>query len=180
MGRGLIFPSRQIGKIAHGHIRRFALSLYSLIGHNLSEYLEQPKGEKMTHPLTFQISLSDPFGTTVEKVTAALNGEGFGVLTSIDVKDTLKKKLDADFRRYIILGACNPSLAYQALQSEPLVGLLLPCNVTVEETDDGSLVSIINPDAMLGVSQLADNEQIEKVAAEARQRLERVAKMLEF
>jgi uncharacterized protein (DUF302 family) len=133
----------------------------------------------MTQPLTFQITLTDPYESAVEKVTAALKTEGFGVLTSIDVKDTLKKKLDADFRRYIILGACNPPLAYQALQSEPLVGLLLPCNVTVEEANDGSLVSIINPDAMLGIRPLSNNEKIRDVAAEARQRLERVAKVLE-
>jgi uncharacterized protein (DUF302 family) len=133
----------------------------------------------MTQPLTFQISLADPYDTSVEKVTNALKAEGFGVLTSIDVKDTLKKKIDKDFRRYIILGACNPPLAYQALQSESLVGLLLPCNVTVEETDSGSLVSIINPDAMLGIQPLSDNEVVSEVAAEARRRLERVAKALE-
>jgi uncharacterized protein (DUF302 family) len=134
----------------------------------------------MTQPLTFQISLTDPYENAVEKVTAALKAEGFGVLTSIDVKDTLKKKLDVDFHRYIILGACNPPLAYQALQSEPLVGMLLPCNVTVEETDGGSLVSIINPDAMLGMQPLADNDVVCQVAAEARQRLERVAKALKL
>ena len=133
----------------------------------------------MTQPLTFQISLTDPYETAVNKVTAALKDEGFGVLTSIDVKDTLKKKIDADFRRYIILGACNPPLAHQALQSEPLVGLLLPCNVTVEEADYGALVSIINPDAMLSIQPLADNEVVSQVAAEARRRLERVAMALE-
>jgi uncharacterized protein (DUF302 family) len=133
----------------------------------------------MIQTLTFQIPLRDPYENAVEKVAAALKAEGFGVLTSIDVKDTLKKKLDADFRRYIILGACNPPLAYQALQSDPLVGLMLPCNVTVEETKDGSMVSIINPDAMLGISNLAENEKIGEVAAEARRRLERVAEALE-
>jgi len=133
----------------------------------------------MTQPLTFQISLADPYDTAVEKVTVALKNEGFGVLTSVDVKETLKKKIDADFRRYIILGACNPPLAYQALQKEPLVGLLLPCNVTVEETAKGSLVSIINPDAMLGIPPLADNEVVCEVASEARRRLERVANTLE-
>ena len=133
----------------------------------------------MTQPLTFQISLPDTYDAALEKVTEALKAEGFGVLTSIDVKETLKKKLDVDFRRYTILGACNPPLAYQALQDEPLVGLLLPCNVTVEETETGSLVSIVNPNAMLGVPPLADNEVICEVASEARQRLERVAKILE-
>ena len=132
----------------------------------------------MTQPLTFQVLLPEPYDATVEKVTAALKAEGFGVLTSIDVKATLKEKLDADFRPYIILGACNPPLAQQALLSDPLVGLLLPCNVTVEETASGSLVSIVNPEAMLGVPPLSANKQIMEVAAEARTRLERVATAL--
>jgi uncharacterized protein (DUF302 family) len=132
----------------------------------------------MTQPLTFQVSLPDNYDDAVDKVTQALKSEGFGVLTNIDVKATLKEKLDADFRRYIILGACNPPLAYQALQNEPLVGLLLPCNVTVEETEAGSLVSIVNPEAMLGIQPLTQNEKICEVAAEARTRLERVAKSL--
>ena len=133
----------------------------------------------MTQPLTFQVLLADSYEIAVDKVTQALKAEGFGVLTRIDVKDTFKKKLDADFRRYIILGACNPPLAHQALQNEPLVGLLLPCNVTVEESENGSLVSIINPDAMLGIAPLADNAVVCEVAAEARRRLERIAQALE-
>ena len=132
----------------------------------------------MNQLLTFQISIPDPYDAAVEKVTAALKAEGFGVLTSIDVKATLKEKLDADFRPYVILGACNPPLAQQALLSDPLVGLLLPCNVTVEETAHGSLVSIVNPEAMLGVPPLSANKQIGEVAAEARTRLERVASAL--
>lgn len=134
----------------------------------------------MTQPLTFQVPMEDPYDEAVERVTAALKSEGFGVLTSIDVKATLKEKLDANFRRYVILGACNPPLAYQALQSEPLVGLLLPCNVTVEETEGGSLVSIVNPEAMLGIQPLSQNEKIGEVAAEARVRLERVAEVLKI
>ena len=132
----------------------------------------------MTQPLAFQVALAENYQTAVDKVTQALKAEGFGVLTSVDVKDTLKKKLDADFRRYIILGACNPPLAYQALQSEPLAGMLLPCNVTVEETENGSLISIINPQAMLGIPPLAGDEAVRQVAAEARRRLERVAQAL--
>lgn len=132
----------------------------------------------MTQPFNYQVSLPDSYDVAVEKATAALKAEGFGVLTSIDVKATLKEKLDADFRRYVILGACNPPLAHQALQSDPLVGLLLPCNVTVEEADGGSLISIVNPEIMLGMGPIAENDKICEVASEARARLERVAAAL--
>lgn len=134
----------------------------------------------MNPQLSFQIKLSDNYDNAVEKVTAALKAEGFGVLTRIDVKATLKEKLDAEFRPYVILGACNPSLAHRALQSEPQVGLLLPCNVTVEEADGGALVSIVNPEAMLGMKPLSENETIGEVAAEARRSLERVAEYLKL
>ncbi len=134
----------------------------------------------MNPQLSFQIKLSENYDNAVEKVTAALKAEGFGVLTRIDVKATLKEKLDAEFRPYIILGACNPSLAHRALQSEPQVGLLLPCNVTVEEADGGALVSIVNPEAMLGMKPLSENETIGEVAAEARRSLERVAEYLKL
>ena len=133
----------------------------------------------MNQSLASQISMTDPYEVAVEKVIEALKVEGFGVLTRIDVKATLKEKLDADFRPYVILGACNPPLAQRALLSDPLVGLLLPCNVTVEETADGSLVSIINPEAMLGVEPLSTNEQIGEVASEAHTRLERVVAALQ-
>ncbi len=132
----------------------------------------------MSHAVAFQISLTGTYDKVVDKVTNALKAEGFGVLTSIDVQDTLRKKLNLDFRRYTILGACNPALAHQALTIEPLVGLLLPCNVTVEEIDHGVLVSIINPEIMLGVQPLADNVNILAIATEARTRLERVADYL--
>lgn len=128
----------------------------------------------MNQSLAYQISMTDPYKVAVERVIEALKVEGFGVLTRIDVKATLKEKLDADFRPYVILGACNPPLAHRALLSDPLVGLLLPCNVTVEETAEGSLVSIINPQAMLGVDPLSTDERIREVASEARTRLERV------
>ena len=132
----------------------------------------------MNQPLTFQVSLSDSYDTAVEKVTSALKDEGFGVLTRIDVKATLKEKLDTDFHPYVILGACNPPLAHKALQSDPLVGLLLPCNVTVEKIDNGAIVSIINPEAMLNVEPLSDNQEISEVASQARSRLERVFESL--
>jgi len=133
----------------------------------------------MAEPIGFQVRLPDSYDAAIEKVTYALKNEGFGVLTSIDVKETLKEKLDVDFRRYIILGACNPPLAYKALQSQPLIGLLLPCNVTIEEQEGGTLVSIANPDAMLTIDPLSASDAVCTVAAEARARLERVAKALQ-
>jgi uncharacterized protein (DUF302 family) len=119
----------------------------------------------------FRTRLDLPYEQTVRKVTAALKDEGFGVLTEIDVKATLKKKLDADFRKYVILGACNPSLAHQALETELEIGLLLPCNVIVFEDDGGSVVSIVDPLSMLGVVESPD---LDPVAQEARTRLLRV------
>ena len=108
----------------------------------------------------------------VERVTALLADEGFGVLTEIDVKTTLKKKLDIDFRRYLILGACNPLLAHRALSAEPDLGVLLPCNVVVAEREGGgSVVSAMDPVAAFG---LIDNPEVQPVAAEVRERLERV------
>jgi len=133
----------------------------------------------MAEPIGFQVRLPDSYDAAIEKVTYALKNEGFGVLTSIDVKETLKEKLDVDFRRYIILGACNPPLAYKALQSQPLIGLLLPCNVTIEEQEGGTLVSIANPDAMLTIDPLSASDAVCTVAAEARARLERVAQALQ-
>ena len=129
----------------------------------------------MSNNLAFQVRLSNPCDEAVELVSAALNIEGFGILTQIDVKSTLKQKLDADFRPYIILGACNPALSKRALENVALSGLLLPCNVTVEETADGSLVSIVNPETLLDVGDLGENPVMFEVAAEARERLERVA-----
>jgi len=94
----------------------------------------------------FSKTIDAPYEAAIEKVTAALKEEGFGVLTTIDVKDTLKKKLNVDFRKYVILGACNPPLAYKTLQAETEIGLLLPCNVIVYENDEGkSVVSAIDP-----------------------------------
>jgi uncharacterized protein (DUF302 family) len=132
----------------------------------------------MAGSLTFQVSIGEPYEIAVGKVTEALKSEGFGVLTRIDVKVTLKEKLDTDFRPYIILGACHPPLAHQALLSNPLIGLMMPCNVTVEETDDGSLVNIGNPEVLLGIEPFASDDQISEVAAEARIQLERVAAAL--
>ena len=117
--------------------------------------------------------LDVPYEAAVERVTAALKTEGFGVLTTIDVQSTLKQKLDVDFRRYVILGACNPTLAHRAMSTELEIGLLLPCNVIVYEDDSGagSVVSIVDPHAMLGTGI---NPALAPVADEAAARLRRV------
>ncbi|MDJ0756299.1 MAG: DUF302 domain-containing protein [Ardenticatenaceae bacterium] len=126
----------------------------------------------------FQTPVNLPYEQAIEKATAALKEEGFGVLTEIDVKATFKKKLDAEFRRYVILGACNPNLAHKALNIELGIGLLLPCNVIVYEDEPGqsSVVSIVDPIAMLGV---VTNPALDEVADDARARLRRVAAALE-
>jgi uncharacterized protein (DUF302 family) len=111
------------------------------------------------------------FEQAVEKATEELKKEGFGVLTTIDVKDTLKKKLDVDFKKYIILGACNPPFAHRALQAEEELGLLLPCNVIVYEKDDKTVVSIFDPMVMTGI---IDNPALKEIATEVKTKLERV------
>jgi uncharacterized protein (DUF302 family) len=120
---------------------------------------------------SLSVKLNIPYEEAVTKAIAALKEEGFGVLTEIDVKATMKKKIDADFRKYIILGACNPHLAHRALNAELEIGLLLPCNVIVYEEGDGSVVSIVDPLTMM---QLANADALAAVASEARTRLERV------
>lgn len=116
------------------------------------------------------------FEDAITRVTEALQKEGFGVLTEIDVKSTLKKKIEVDFRKYQILGACNPILAQRALEVEPQMGLLLPCNVVVQELDDGEvLVSITNPKTMF---KLVDKPELESVVEEVDSRLRRVWKAL--
>lgn len=112
----------------------------------------------------------------IAKATEALKAEGFGVLTEIDVKATMKKKLDVDFRPYVILGACNPKLAHRALTAAPEIGLLLPCNVTVSEIDADTVeVALIDP---IGMMSFVKRPELEPIAAEARERLERVANAL--
>jgi uncharacterized protein (DUF302 family) len=125
----------------------------------------------MSNSYGIRKTLDAPFEKIVDMVTSRLKEQGFGVLTEIDMKATLKKKLNVDIRRYIILGACNPNLAYKAFQNELEIGLLLPCNVIVYETDDQkTTVSVIDPMMMMGVT---DNKALEEVAAEARERLEK-------
>lgn len=120
----------------------------------------------------FSKTLDLSFDEAVLRVTDELKKEGFGVLTEIDVKATLKKKLDVDFRNYRILGACNPPLAHQALQAEPHIGLMLPCNVVVQEGENGgTVVSGIDP---LASMQAVENESLVEVAQQVKAKLQKV------
>lgn len=124
----------------------------------------------------FGVDMPVAYDQAIPLVVEALKAEGFGVLTEIDVKATMKKKLDVDVQPYVILGACNPKLAYQGLQAEPELGLLLPCNVIVYDSGDGSSrISIVDPLQMLGV---VENPALQPVADEANSRLRRVATAL--
>jgi uncharacterized protein (DUF302 family) len=111
-----------------------------------------------------------PYAETVDAVKAALGEQGFGVLTEIDMKATLKTKLDVDVPAQVILGACRPPLAYASLQKEPSIGLLLPCNVVVRETQDGTVVEAVDPETMV---TMTDNGDLQEIADEAKERLEK-------
>jgi uncharacterized protein (DUF302 family) len=130
----------------------------------------------MTTDIGIRIKLKISFEQAIQKATDALKAEGFGVLTQIDVKTTLKEKINVDFRRYVILGACNPTLAHRALSANPDVGLLLPCNVTVQEADNEIVVTAVGPLQMLGI--LKEDPAIQAVAIEANAKLERVISSL--
>jgi uncharacterized protein (DUF302 family) len=120
----------------------------------------------------FSKELEIDFNDAVEKVTAELKKEGFGILTEIDVKATLKKKIDVDFRKYRILGACNPPFAYKALSEEPNIGLMLPCNVIVQELENGLIrVSAIDPIASM---MAVKNESLGDIAVQVQEKLKRV------
>jgi len=119
----------------------------------------------------FSKTVDMPYEQTIEKVTAELKKEGFGVLTSIDVKETLKQKINVDFKKYVILGACNPPIAHKALQTEEELGLLLPCNVIVYEKDGKTRVSIFDPMVM---TWIMENDQMKPIATEVQERLQRV------
>lgn len=124
-----------------------------------------------------RVDLDVPYQDAVDRITQALKDEGFGVLTTIDVQQTLKQKLDRDFRRYVILGACNPTLAHRALQAELEVGLLLPCNVVVYERESGtSSVAAMAPLSAMGI---VGNDELQEVAAEADARLRRALASVE-
>lgn len=125
------------------------------------------------------VTLSGTMDSAIEAITNALMAEGFGILTRIDVDATLKTKIDVDFRPYVILGACNPGLAHQALTARPDVGLMLPCNVTVEETAKGEcLARFIDPAAMMGFGDLGEDRELTRIGAEAAERLNRVVASL--
>ena len=124
----------------------------------------------------FSKKIKGSFDETVERVISSLKKEGFGVLTEIDVKQTLKKKLDVDFREYKILGACNPPFAYQALQAENKIGTMLPCNVIIQEVAEGEVeVASIDPVASM---KAVDNRNLLEIAKQIQQRLQRVVSSL--
>lgn len=130
--------------------------------------------------MAYEVLLTTPYQQSLERVIAALKAEGFGVLTRIDIHDAFREKLGVDFRRYTILGACNPPLAHKALSSRPDAGLLLPCNVIVEETPDGggTLVRIVDPAAMMRVGGFEGDPVLKEVGGEAERRLKRVTEAL--
>lgn len=133
----------------------------------------------MTESLGFEIKLNDSFENAIDKVTAALKAEGFGILTKIDVQATVKEKLNKDFRPYVILGACNPPLAHRAISHNAEVGMMLPCNVTVEATESGgSIVRIGDPDVLLQVGNMGTDTTLREIADEARLCLKRAADSL--
>ncbi len=119
----------------------------------------------------FSKTIDLPYEQAIEKVTAELKKEGFGVLTSIDIKETLKQKINVDFKKYAILGACNPPIAHRALQEEEELGLLLPCNVIVYEKDDKTRVSIFDPMVM---TWIMENDNMKPIATEVQEKLQRV------
>ena len=123
----------------------------------------------------FTTTLDVPFDEAIERVTGALGERGFGVLTTIDVKATLKKKIDVDFRPYTILGACNPGYAHQALQAEPHIGAMLPCNVIVQAVEGGVEVAAVDPVASMAS---VENASLGAVAAQVRALLSEVIESL--
>ena len=133
---------------------------------------------KETVPMSYYFSkiLSMPFEEAIEKVTAELKNEGFGILTKIDIKETLKKKLDVDFKKYVILGACNPPFAYKSLLAEEKIGLMLPCNVVVLEVGDSKTeVAAIDPIASM---KAVNNNALADIAGIVQEKLKRVVENL--
>jgi uncharacterized protein (DUF302 family) len=131
-------------------------------------WYNQKEELKMSYGFSKTLNLS--YEKAIKKVTEELKKEGFGILTSIDVKETLKKKIDVHFKKYTILGACNPVLAHKALLTEEELGLLLPCNVIVYEKEDKTAVSMFNPMTM---TKIVNNDNLKLVAAEVNEKLTR-------
>ena len=132
----------------------------------------------MKDPLVFTTTLSLSYEEALDAVEEALKEEGFGVLTHVDAQATLKKKLNEDFRPFSILGACNPHFAHRLLQNVPQTGLVLPCKITIEASDGGSIVRFINPEMMVALA-FDDHPVIPQVAQEAKEGILRVMKALE-
>lgn len=126
----------------------------------------------------FSKTVDLPYEDAVEKTRAALNEEGFGVLSEIDIKEKLRDKLGVDFRNYVILGACNPPLAYRTLQEEISIGLLLPCNVIVYEADEAGKSVVAAIDAKMMLSVVGENPTLDAVATEVNEKLQRVVAQL--
>lgn len=133
----------------------------------------------MSDALGAEVVLSEPLEQALARTREALRAEGFGVLTEVDLRQTFRDKIGQEFRPYVMLGACNPNLAFRALSSAPEIGLLLPCNVTVEaRPEGGSVVRLVNPDLLLSAGRLAGRPELGEIAADARARLDRVAAAL--
>ncbi len=129
--------------------------------------------------MSTDVTVKGGMDDVIEKVTNALKDQGFGILTRIDVDTTLKAKIGEDFRPYVILGACNPKLAHQALSARPDVGLMLPCNVTVEQNVEGEcLVRFIDPHAMMSFGDLGQDETLTRVGGEAGEKIKKAAAAL--
>ncbi len=133
----------------------------------------------MSGSLGFEVPLPLTFDAAMDATRAALKAEGFGVLTEIDMQAAFREKLGREFRRYTILGACNPPLAFAAISADPAIGLLLPCNVTVEESDGGgALVRLVDPRGMLAAAPGGLSPALHEVATDAHSRMERVEQAL--
>ncbi len=134
----------------------------------------------MSATLGFEVFINQPYEQATESTIAALKTQGFGILTRVDVKATMMEKLGAEFRPYVILGACNPPLAYKSLGLDPWIGLLLPCNVTVEEAPGGgsSTVRLTNPAMMVELSAQKENPELQAVVRQASKKIQAVIDIL--
>lgn len=133
----------------------------------------------MSDNFAIEVTTSGDLDGVIDRVTEALKAEGFGILTRIDVHSVLKTKIDVDFRPYTILGACNPVLAHQALTARADIGLMLPCNVTVEQSAEGEcLVRFIDPLAMMTFGDLGENDTLRRLGGEAGEKIQAAAKAL--